>query len=128
MGFGITLKTILRERGMTIKRLAELSDVPLNTLYSITKRDSERVDPVVLGQIAAALEIDPYSLADFDTASKMLEDRMNVRGRLDAAYKKLNDAGQELVADTAELLARHPDYQRPAPAGGRQGHAARSGG
>lgn len=57
MGVGIKLKTILRNRDMTIKSLAKLADVPLNTLYSITKRDSERVDPVILNRIATVLEV-----------------------------------------------------------------------
>lgn len=128
MGFGITLKTILRERGMTIKRLAELSGVPLNTLYSITKRDSERIDPVILRQIASALEIDPYSLADFDTASKMLEDRINARDRITTALDQLNDVGMVKAADAVEIIAEVPKYQRTAPQeGGRATPPAREG-
>ncbi len=57
MGFGLHLKEILRERGMTIKKLAEVSGISVNTLYSITKRDSLRVDVVILKKIAQALGI-----------------------------------------------------------------------
>lgn len=57
MGVGIRLKELLRDRGMTIKELAEQANVPANTLYSITRRDSERVDFVVLNRIANALEV-----------------------------------------------------------------------
>ena len=55
MGFGLHLKEILRERGMTIKQLSEDSGISVNTLYSITKRDSLRVDPVILKKIAKTL-------------------------------------------------------------------------
>lgn len=57
MGAGLRLKEILRERKMTIKQLSETANVSLNTLYSITKRDSEKIDPVILSQIASALGV-----------------------------------------------------------------------
>ena len=62
MGVGLRLKTILRERKMTIKQLAEETGIPLNTLYSITKRDSERVDPVIIQKIAETLIVSPAFL------------------------------------------------------------------
>ena len=40
---------------MTIKHLSEDSGISVNTLYSITKRDSLRVDPVILKKIAKTL-------------------------------------------------------------------------
>ena len=54
MGVGLRLKEILRAKSLTIKQLAEVSGVSINTLYSITKRDSERVDDVLIQRIAAA--------------------------------------------------------------------------
>lgn len=62
MGIGIALKNILRNRKMTIKQLSEKSGISINTLYSITKRDSERVDEVILQRIADTLEIPVYGL------------------------------------------------------------------
>ncbi len=62
MGVGIRLKRILREKKMTIKELAEKADVPVHTLYSITRRDSEKVDPVILEKLASALDIAPSDL------------------------------------------------------------------
>ena len=64
MGVGINLKKILHERGITIKQLSEISGVSVNTLYSITKRDSSRVDPVIMQKIADALLIPVHSLYD----------------------------------------------------------------
>lgn len=62
MGIGMTLKSILRNRKMTIKQLSEESGISINTLYSITKRDSERVDEVILQRIADTLGIPVYEL------------------------------------------------------------------
>ncbi len=62
MGIGFRIKELLREKNLKIKDLAELAGVPLNTLYSITKRDSERVDPVILEKIAKALNVTTFDL------------------------------------------------------------------
>ena len=47
---------------MTIKELSEKTGIPINTLYSITKRDSLRVDRVILERISKALNVDTYDL------------------------------------------------------------------
>ena len=39
-----------------------MSNIPVNTLYSITKRDSNRIDKVILRRISNALEVDPAEL------------------------------------------------------------------
>ena len=67
MGVGFRLKRILRDRKMTIKQLAENANIPVNTLYSITKRDSERVDPVILRQLSETLEVPTSVLAGHGT-------------------------------------------------------------
>lgn len=57
MGVGTKIKAILKEQKKTIKQLAEESGVPVNTLYSITKRDSEEVSDPVLEKISNALGV-----------------------------------------------------------------------
>ena len=64
MGVGTQMKKVLRERKMTIKELSEKIDVPLNTLYSISRRDSERVDRVILQRIADSLNVSVNYLTD----------------------------------------------------------------
>lgn len=49
---------------MTIKQLSEKSGISVNTLYSITKRDSKRVDKIIAQRVAQALEIDIVDLID----------------------------------------------------------------
>lgn len=55
MGVGFRLKLALRERKMTIKELSEQTGISLNTLYSITKRDTENVDDTILSAISSTL-------------------------------------------------------------------------
>lgn len=57
MGVGLRLKIALREKKMTIKELSALSGVSLNTLYSITKRDTENVDDIILSCISSTLDL-----------------------------------------------------------------------
>lgn len=56
MRTGSNLKNFLKEKNMTIKELAEKTDISLNTLYSITKRDSELSDDLIK-KISSSLEI-----------------------------------------------------------------------
>ena len=56
MGTGSKIKAILKEQKKTIKQLSQESGVSLNTLYSITKRDSAAVTAPVLEKVAQALQ------------------------------------------------------------------------
>ena len=62
MGIGFRLKELLRDKKITIKELADSTGIPVNTLYSITKRDSNRVDSVILRRIVDTLGIHMYDL------------------------------------------------------------------
>lgn len=60
MGVGLRLKMALREKRMTIKELSAQSGVSLNTLYSITKRDTENVDDVIIRMISKTLGLSDF--------------------------------------------------------------------
>ena len=80
MGVGIKLKKILRDKKISIKQLSEESGISVNTLYSITKRDSVRVDSVVLQQIASTLNISIYDLVGEEGRiidEKMLDEELD---------------------------------------------------
>ena len=57
MGAGENIKRLLSKKGMTIKGLSEITGISLNTLYSITKRDSKNVRSDNLQKIADALGV-----------------------------------------------------------------------
>ena len=73
MGVGTKIKTILKEQKKTIKQLAEESGVPLNTLYSITKRDSTAVTYPVLEKVSKALGVPIESLLADDSRKEALD-------------------------------------------------------
>ena len=57
MSIAKNIKTIIAIKGITLKHLSSLSGVPVNTLYSITKRDSKNINTNTLKRIATALNI-----------------------------------------------------------------------
>lgn len=57
MGLGTNLKKILKDKGKTLKWLSAETGISVNTLYSITKRDSTRISIDNVSKIAAALGI-----------------------------------------------------------------------
>ncbi len=57
MGFGSVVKKLLSDKNMTIKDLSEASGISLNTLYSITKRDSTNIKMDTLRKISQAAGI-----------------------------------------------------------------------
>ena len=136
MGIGLRIKSCLRVKGMTIKQLSIETGISLNTLYSITKRDSERIDPVLLKRISAALKVSETYLQsgtphlgemafdesvkttealikEDDDVIKLVESYMHDE-KLDLlrAFNKLNDKGQQVAVERVEELTKIPDYQK----------------
>lgn len=57
MGIGTNIKRLLAAKKMTIKELSERTGIPVNTLYSITRRDSESTKSGYLSKISAVLGV-----------------------------------------------------------------------
>ena len=57
MGIGTNLKRLLAIKKMSIKELSEKTGIPVNTLYSITRRDSGSTKTDYLKSISAALGV-----------------------------------------------------------------------
>jgi len=141
MAVGFRLKEILRKKGMTIKELAEVSKISVNTLYSITKRDSENIDKVIEVKIANALNVPVSALHDDTLQSfddpKDLEKALNEQrtgmetkttyyadgrientvidpslDRIQAAVDQMNEKGRNLAADAVEAIAGNPEYHK----------------
>lgn len=66
MGIGSKIKQVIKEKNMTIKQIAEKTGIPVNTLYSIIKRDSERVRPETVQALADVLGVTPTYLIGYD--------------------------------------------------------------
>lgn len=138
MGTGFMLKEMLREKGMTIKALSQQSGISLNTLYSITKRDSDNVDPVIIRKIANALGCLPGELttparaASIGAAVADMDHRKWIEGWMDDGYtfsgpendliyafSQMNDEGQFCAVRLVQDLAQVPKYKKPSGGGPR---------
>ena len=93
MGFGTILKDILADKNMSIKDLSEATGIPLNTLYSITKRDTVNVRQETIEKISQALDISSSDLI------KKLEHEIN------ATQMQLRDL-QNRLREAEELRKR----------------------
>ena len=103
---------ILHSRGMSRRQLAISAKIPPSSLQSaMTRGKSMTID--MLLSIADALDVDPYSLMDFDTASERLSSRINgeLTDRLLLAFNLLNDVGQHKAIERVEELAEIAKYR-----------------
>lgn len=66
MGVGFRIREVAKERKINFKELAKKAGVSYNTLYSIIKRDSDRVDTGTLSKVALALDVPLEKLATGD--------------------------------------------------------------
>jgi len=120
VGIGINLKNILSIRKISIKQLSEMTGIPINTLYSITKNDNKNVRSDTLQKIAAALDIKNLELIDFaeqygipntDSEKYMLgtvEESSSIE--ILENMKKLNDLGKQEAAKRIEELTHIEKY------------------
>ena len=69
MGFGNKLKKVLKEKNMTIKELSEKTGISVNTLYSITKRDTRFPSDDILFKICKALDTEVGDLLTLEDAT-----------------------------------------------------------
>lgn len=120
MGTGKRVGDECKRQGLSLRQLAIKADIPYSTLYSAVKRDSDGITLDILKRIALALNIDLYSLADFDMATDAITEEINANRRatkeeqLLQHFRTLNDNGQSVAVERVQELAQIPAYQRPA--------------
>ena len=137
MGIGQRIKEISKSKGLTLRQLAQNADVSYNTIYSITKRDSERIQGNILQRISLALEVSPSELIGYegealDEVLGLILDEYpkaavspggeknsfrislgaNHRANLLKYFDLLNDDGQQKAVESVEIIAGNPKYQR----------------
>ena len=91
MGFGSILKEVLANKNMSIKELSQITGIPLNTLYSITKRDTVNVRQETLEKISHALDIptdDFINALHKDIQNKQIELEYLQQRLKEAQYKR----------------------------------------
>lgn len=110
MGFGYVVKELLRDRKKTIKQLAHDAEIPVNTLYSITKRDSKRVDPVIAGRIFDALQVSVGELLTLKPSIDTPENRKSIEDGLSAFLQASDDYSREIRKRLE--VARSEDFKK----------------
>ena len=124
MSFGDRVKQYREAKGYTQEQLAGLIGVAKTTITGY-ERGNRAPDVDKIKKLAAALGVTGDDLLDTGvtprstvnygglTYEEMCQlQEYNTRGRLEAAYSKLNMVGQQKVADFAEKLLKDPKYQR----------------
>lgn len=109
----------LEKRRMSRRKLALSIGVPPSTFQSMMER-KRGMTIELLKKISAALNVDFYSLADFDMASDALFEEINANRKatkeeqLLQHFRMLNDNGQTVAVERVQELTQIPAYQRPA--------------
>lgn len=62
MGIGKNIKTITKNKGITLLELSKKSGVPINTIYTLTSEDPKKATSRTINRLAAALGVDSNML------------------------------------------------------------------
>ncbi|WP_373483306.1 helix-turn-helix domain-containing protein [Acetobacterium sp.] len=120
MGIGINIKSILKIKKMTVTDLANETDIPVNTLYSMIKRDKndEKFDTIM--KIREALGVSLAELVGEENMGQYVRDIKKELGDYDWSVEmedelyKLNSDGRKKAVELVELLTKIPEYSRRA--------------
>lgn len=93
MGLGKQIKKATKEKGMSLRSLAEKAGISYNTLYSITKRDSDRIGVDTIQRIADVLGVSLSELAGLEQIDRFTlahEAGPEVYRKLEGNYQRHN--------------------------------------
>lgn len=102
MGFGKNLELSLKEHNISVAELSRRTNISVQTLYSIIRRDSNRVNMDLLRKIEDAIGDPEYSLS---TA------QMDFDGILYEQIERYLPHGYTLKQQCGELRLQYPDDQ-----------------
>lgn len=122
LSFGYNLKRICKEKGVTIREVATQSKVSVNTLYSITKRKSEKPTGEVMNAVIDYMtaqfpelterdflpvydeENDEFSVEQLNREYQALPSRIKIAHEIQVLLSDLNDEGiREALKRVTEL-------------------------
>lgn len=89
---GITLKKILDERGMNVNELSRRTGIPSQTLYSVIRRDSMKINFDILLRICEEMEVPVEVFCAGGPSLPDVEEWKIVQG-----YRRLDDHGRRMV-------------------------------
>ena len=91
---GSMLKQILDDKGITISELARRLNAPAQTLYSMVKRDNQKVDFDLMMRICSELNVPVERMCENISLPRLPDGR---EWELVTNYRQLDDNGKSLV-------------------------------
>lgn len=115
MGLGFKLKELLEAKGIRIAKIADELGLPRNSLYSLIKRDSDKMDMDVLSRIAEYLDVSiDYFFDNTPSPSEIVLGKRE--SELLNNYRQLSDESQTVVSDLTGFLVKLENQTRKRPA------------
>lgn len=109
---GENIRLARKARGLTQKQLGDLCGMADSAIRRY-ELGNGRPKIETIQRIAKALDVDPFSLMDFDTASNAVFNRINNMAKyLLLAFDQLNEEGQHKALERVEELAEIPKYKK----------------
>ena len=113
MTTGQCIKAARKKAGLTQKALGEKLGIAYQT---VAQWENDLRNPKIdtIRRIAVALNIDPYSLMDFDMAtdeiSKQSEDEWKYKEKISQNLDKLTTEGLKILLDVMDGIIGNPKY------------------
>lgn len=106
MGIGGILSELIQQKGTNVNKLAQATSIPPQTLYSMIRRDSMKVDIEVLIRVCRELDVPVEYVYDKykGSAAVINDDYSEKEISLMRLYRELDDDGQELVDSLIQKL------------------------
>lgn len=106
MGIGKTIHKLCEIRGLSIRKLSIMANVPYSTLYSLIKRDSTGADSDTINRIAKILDVSVADiLSDPNEMIELLSEAMDDENREDENREKNTPLTEMLQSQTNRLNA-----------------------
>ena len=114
MTVGERVKTLAKKKGISLRKLAKQANLSYNTVYSITRRGSERVAPDTISRLANALGVNVNELtADASIRVKSAPEMVELQQKVAAgqateqekqAWLEANLKGLERMQHSIEFM------------------------
>ena len=106
---GMTLKKILDERGMNVNKLSRCTGIPAQTLYSVIRRDSMKIDFDILLRICEELDVPVEVFYEGRGAPLPDMEEWDVVLR----YRRLDDHGRRMIGVVKNAELERVEAMRP---------------
>lgn len=104
MGIANRLTDLMKKHNTNANELAYKAGIPASTIYSLIRRDSNRIDIDSLIKIAKTLNVTADYLLDTGFETHCTPEIPPELQQITACYNAMNEKGQRLLVKQAELF------------------------